>query len=155
MITIDFLKNHPNCIPELANIWREELGKIWVPDIAIETIITKFSDHLNDDILPITFIALDGKKPVGMCSLRANDGIMLELTPWLGSLVVAKEYQQQGIGKILIEATINQAKKMNFDKIYLFTFDLTLPKYYNSLGWSIIKLSEFKGHAITVMELTC
>ena len=41
MITINLLKNHPNHIQELANIWHEVLGKIWVPDVPIEYVIQK------------------------------------------------------------------------------------------------------------------
>ena len=74
MIKIDLLKNHPDAIPVLANIWHKVLGKIWVPDIPVERVISKFTHHLNDSNLPITFIALDGDLPVGMCSLRENDG---------------------------------------------------------------------------------
>ena len=36
--------------------------------------ITRFADHLNDQALPINFVALDGDLPVGMCSLRENNG---------------------------------------------------------------------------------
>ena len=97
MITIDLLKNHPDTIPRYAEIWYEMLGKIWVPEIPIERVIQRFAEHLNEDVLPITFIALDAGKPVGMCSLRENDGIRPDLTPWLGSLVVAPQYQKQGI----------------------------------------------------------
>ena len=33
MISIDYLKSHPDTIPALAEIWHEVLGKIWVPDV--------------------------------------------------------------------------------------------------------------------------
>ena len=85
MIKVDILKNHPNTIPALAHIWHEVLGKIWVPDVSVERVIARFADHLSDKSLPITFVALDGDVPVGMCSLRENDGIRPDLTPWLGS----------------------------------------------------------------------
>lgn len=48
MIKIDLLKNHPNSIPALANIWHEVLGKIWVPDVPVERVLARFADHLND-----------------------------------------------------------------------------------------------------------
>ena len=56
MIKVVLLKNHPNTIPTLANIWHEVLGKIWVPDISVERVIARFADHLNDQDLPITFV---------------------------------------------------------------------------------------------------
>ena len=77
----------------LAQIWHQVLRSIWVPDIPIE--------HLNDDSIPLTFVAFFNDKPVGMCSLRENDGIRPDLMPWLGSIVVAPDYQKQGIGEMI------------------------------------------------------
>lgn len=74
MITIDLLKNHPDSVPRLAEIWHEVLGKIWGPDIPLERVIQRFNEHLNVDVLPLTFIALNNEQPVGMCSLRKNEG---------------------------------------------------------------------------------
>lgn len=153
MITVDFLKNHPKAIPQLANIWHEVLGKIWVPDIPVERVITRFSDHLNDQTLPITFIALEGDAPVGMCSLRLNDGIRSDLTPWLGSLVVDPKYHKQGVGKMLVDRTKEKAKKLGFEKLYLFAFNSTIPQYYERLGWIKIGMDEFKSHPVIVMEI--
>lgn len=96
-IKIVYLKNYSEAIPVLASIWHDVLGKIWLPGISIEQVITRFLDHLNDQDLPITFVALDEESPVGMCSLRENDGIRPDLFPWLGSLVVAPKHQKQGL----------------------------------------------------------
>jgi GNAT superfamily N-acetyltransferase len=153
MIEIDLLKNHPNTIPALAHIWHEVLGKIWVPDVPVERVIIRFAEHLNDQALPITFIALDGDLPVGMCSLRENDGIRPDITPWLGSLVVDPKYQNQGIGKMLVDVAVRQAKERGFKKLYLFAFDPTIPEYYKRLGWRKIGVDEFKSHPVTVMEV--
>ena len=153
MITIDLLKNHPQAILALASIWYEVLGKIWAPDIPFERVIAKFEEHLNDQDLPLTFLALDNDIPVGMCSLRENDGIRPDLTPWLGSLVVDPKYQKQGIGKMLIDATVGKAKKLGFENIYLFAIDSNIPQYYERLGWIKIGMDEFNSHPVTVMEL--
>lgn len=154
MIKIDLLKNHPQTIPTLARIWHEVLGKIWVPDVHVERVIARFSDHLNDQDLPITFVALDSDEPVGMCSLRENDGIRPGLTPWLGSLVVDPRCQKQGIGKMLADATVKKAKELGFEKVYLFAFDPAIPEYYERLGWKKIGTDEFKSRPVTVMEMS-
>ena len=151
-IQIGLLKNHPNAIPELAHIWYEVLGKIWVPDISIQQVILRFQDHLNDNALPLTLVAIDEGKPIGMCSLRVNDGIRPDLTPWLGSLVVDPAYQGKGIGKLLVTATQDKAVELGFQKLYLFAFDPSVPKYYVKLGWSEIGMDEFKNHPVSVME---
>lgn len=89
-----------------------------------------------------------------MCSLRENDGIRPDLTPWLGSLVVASEYQGQGIGKMLMDRTKQKAKALGFETLYLFAFDPTIPDYYESHGFRKIGIDVFKDHAVTVMETT-
>lgn len=153
MIKIDFLKNHPQTIPILANIWQEVLGKIWMPDIPIERVIASFEDHLNEKVLPLSFVALNDDAAIGTCSLRKNDGIRPDLTPWLGSLIVDPKYQKQGVGKMLVDVAAIKAKELGFKKLYLFAFDPTIPEYYQHLGWKKICMDEFKFHPVTVMEL--
>lgn len=153
MIKIALLKDYPQTIPQLAAIWHDVLGKIWVPDIPVDRVETRFAEHLNEDTLPITFVALEDKKPVGMCSLRENDGIRPDLSPWLGSLVVDPNYQKRGIGEALINALKQKAIELGFKELYLFAFDPTIPDYYAKLGWEIIGMDSFKDHPVTVMRL--
>ena len=151
---IAYLKDNPEVIPTLAKIWHEVLGSIWVPDISIERVEQRFHDHLNDSTLPLTLVALNGSQAIGAVSLRDNDGIRPDLTPWLGSLVVDKAYQKRGVGKILVEALKQKAMDLGFKKLYLFAFDPTLPPYYEGLGFKITDMDKFKGHIVTVMEST-
>jgi hypothetical protein len=81
VIKIDLLKNHPDTIPQLAEIWQEVLGKIWSPDVPIEHAMQRLHNHLHDDMMPLTFVAFYNDKPIGMCSLRENDGIRPDLKP--------------------------------------------------------------------------
>ena len=152
MIKIDLLKNHPQAIPKLANIWHEVLGKIWMPEIGIEEIEFWYHKELNDN-MPLAYVALYNDLPVGTCSMQLNGGIRPDLAPWLGDLVVDSAYQKQGIGKMLIDAAKNKARELGFSKLYLFAFDPTLPEYYSSLGWNTIGMDKFKGHPVTVMEI--
>lgn len=151
MITINYLKHQPDSIPELADIWHEVLGQIWVPDVPISRVKENLQNHLNTEQLPLTLVANYENQPVGMCSLRVNDGIRHELTPWLGSLVVSPKYQNQGIAKQLIEKIKEKARQLGFKTLYLFAFDPTIPEYYSRLGWCKIDMDEFKGHPVTVM----
>ena len=153
MINITYLKHHPTTIPAIANMWHKLLGQIWVPDISIETTIQRFHEHCNDTELPLSLIALDDNQPVGMCSLRKNDGIRSDLKPWLGSLVVDKAYQRQGVARLLIDAIKNKAKEMAYETCYLLTFDPSLPDYYRRHGWSKIGMDSLKGHEVAVMQI--
>jgi len=153
MIRIDLLKNHSQSIPMLANIWREVLGKIWMPEIGIEEIESLYYEELQHD-MPLTYIALCDEVPVGSCTLELTGGIRPDLGPWIGDLVVDRKYQQRGIGKILLDEAIEKAKQLNFKRLYLFTFDTSIPSYYEKLGWKKIGTDEFKSHPVTLMEVT-
>lgn len=153
MLKIELLINNPHFIPHLAKIWIRLIGKIFAPDITLDMVEKKLNEHLNDVLLPITWVAIDNNKPVGMCSLRANDGVRNDLTPWLGSLVVNEIHQNQGIGKKLINIVKEHAKTLGFEFLYLFTFDPKLPQYYQSLGWEKIGTDEFKSRPITIMQI--
>ena len=151
MIKIEPLQGHPGSIPQLAKIWREVLGKIWMPEIGIEEIESLSYEELNSG-MPLTYIALYGEIPVGSCTLELNGGIRPDLGPWIGDLVVDPKYQKQGIGKMLLDVAVEKAKELGFEKLYLFAFDPTIPSYYERLGWVKIGMDEFKGHPVTVME---
>lgn len=153
-IKIDFLKHHPDAIPTLATIWHQVLGSIWVPDISIDHVKLRFQEHLNDSRLPLTLVAFCDDQPIAMCSLRDNDGIRSDLTPWLGSLVVHPDYQRQGIAPKLINSIKQKAKQLGFNKLFLFTFDPTLPDYYSKLGWKRMGSDKFKGREVSVMAIS-
>jgi GNAT superfamily N-acetyltransferase len=152
MIKIDLLKNHPEAIPELSNIWHEVLGKIWMQEIGIEEIESLYYEELNQG-MPLTYIALYGETSVGSCTLELNCDIRPDLGPWIGDLVVDPKYQKQGIGKMLLNVAVEKAKELGFERLYLFTFDPTIPEYYRRLGWKIIGMDEIKYHPVTVMEI--
>lgn len=152
MITIDYLKHHPHHIPTLAKIWADTIGKQWVPHIPIEDAVKRFQTHLNINELPFTLIALNNDTPLGMCSLRATDGIRPDLTPWLGSLVVDPQHQNKGIGKLLINAIKHEAKSRGYPHLYLFTFDPALPEYYRLSGWDHVATDEVHRLSVIVMK---
>ena len=154
MLIIDLLKNHPLAIPQLVNIWFEVLGSVWFPETAnVNTAIERYHKHLNESLLPLTFVALCDNTPVGMVSLRHNDGLTSDWTPWLGSLVVHPQYTRRGIAQQLIHMVKLKAKELGYEELFLFALDKNLPIYYKKLGWQIIGLDEFKGHHVTVMKI--
>lgn len=149
---IELLTHCPEKTPDLAKLWHELLGQIWVPDITIEKAELKFNSHLNETKLPLTLVALEDNKPIGMCSLRENDGIREDLKPWLGSLVVSKLHQKRGVAQLLMNGISKKAKELGFNELYLFTFDPTLPTYYQRHGWEEIGKDFFRNHVVTVMR---
>jgi GNAT superfamily N-acetyltransferase len=153
MIKIDLLKNHPDAIPALANIWHEVLGKIWFPELTIQEIESLTYDELNTCDETTSFVALCNEIPVGFCTFKLKEEFCPDLGPWLADVVVAPKHQKQGIGKMLVDVTALKAKELGFKKLYLFAFDPTIPEYYEHLGWRKIGMDEFKSHSVTVMEV--
>jgi N-acetylglutamate synthase-like GNAT family acetyltransferase len=146
------LANCPEQIPTLASLWLNEIGKPWIPNASIESAIATYQTHLNLKSMPQTIVALDKGKAIAMVSLRDNDGIRDDLTPWLGSLIVDPAYRQKGLGEYLIELTIQQAKKLGFKQLYLFTLDATISSWYQRLGWSVLGTDQLYDHPVTVMQ---
>lgn len=140
-------------IPFLAALWYEQISKHWVPNASIERATQNLLKHANYKHLPLTFVALANDKPVGMASLRENDGIQPEHAPWLGSLVVAPAYRNQQIGEQLIDVVKQHACLLGYPKLYLLAFDPTIPTWYEKLGWKPIGTDQLFGHVVTVMDI--
>lgn len=153
MIKIGLLKDQPEKLSQLAQIWHKELASIWAPEFSIAQAKERFTTHLNDSEMPLTLVAIIDDQAVGMCSLRQNDGIRPDLCPWLGALVVDSDYQRQGIGRLLIEAAKEKARGMGYTELFLFCFDPTIPAYYERLGWKKIAMDHCRNLPVTVMEI--
>lgn len=153
MITIDFLNGHQDQIPQLAYIWQEALGKIWMPDLSQEYIESLMGNWIGTDTLDLAYVALDQDTAVGIASLQKNAGIRPDLSPWLGSLVIDPQYQHHGIGTQLVEKTKQTAKNLGFKKLYLFTFDTALINYYARFGFQVLTTDQFYGNPVTVMMI--
>lgn len=152
-VKINFLVDCQQYIPYLANLHYEQIGKIWVPNASIERVTENLIKHSNRDQLPLTLVATTNNEPVGMVSLRMNDGIQLQHTPWLASLVVDPAYRKQKIGEELIDATKKQASIFGYKMLYLLAFDKTIPSWYEKLGWESIGMDKLFNHPVTVMSI--
>ncbi len=150
-LTIDYLKNHPEHVPTLAQ-WMFTTWGHYNPDSSLEKAQLKLKDHLNENRLPLAFIALVGSEPVGLCCLRENDGIRPDLAPWLGSLFVKPAYRGQRIGEQLIDVVKRKARKLGYLELYLLAFDQTLPAWYEKLGWELLGEDYLFGHRVSVMS---
>jgi GNAT superfamily N-acetyltransferase len=155
MLKIDYLKNHPHFIPVLAR-WAFDTWGMYNPGRAYEKIQQGISDYLNDDRLPLTLIALRNNVPIGMASLRVSDGcdhLGPNFTPWLGSLFVIEQERSKGIAGLLIQEILQKAKDLSFSECYLFTFQKSLVKYYESLGWRYLQEDVCNLYPIDVMKI--
>lgn len=151
-IQIKLLTECTDHIPALSRLWYEEISRHWVPGSSIEKAKQKLVEHLNDNSLPMAYVALQDDQAVGMACLRENDGIRPGLTPWLGSLVVHPDYRRNQLGELLIETVKSQARMLKHEILYLLAFDPAIPAWYSRLGWKEIGEDELFGHRVTVMN---
>lgn len=112
--------------------------------------------HLNYDKLPLCYVGLVEGYPIGMVCLRKHDLEIADkkMTPWLASLYIIPSQRKLGYGSKLLSHAEIKAKDMNFNKVYLFTIDPTLPSWYASRGYTTIEKLTYKGYITTTMSKT-
>lgn len=108
--------------------------------------------HLEANEIPISLVAHDGEKPVGVVSLvRYQSEQIPSPAIWLTNLFVVPMFRQHGIGQSLLLNIQDYAKRVERSskvipfnsKLHLFTHDLT--DYYRERGWEVVRPSVLHG----------
>lgn len=77
------------------------------------------------------FIMVDGEKLVSFCTLTQKDCIEDDsLFPWIGFVFTVSEYRGHRYSGELIEFACNEAKKEDYDKVYIATDHIGLYEKY-------------------------
>ncbi len=157
-VRLTLLKDCESAIPTLAQ-WMFEEWRAYDESLTKERLIASFKKRLNEDKLPFTVVALKADEPVGMVSLK--DQTEPELSdfpkelPWLGSLQVARDEQNKGIGSALFQTAALIAGRLGYDKMLFYTSNEKNVAWYGKRGASVIATRPFRGHSITVLQKTC
>ena len=86
--------------------------------------------------LPVTFIALDGDRPVGTVGLWRCDLISRQdLFPWLAALYVDESWRGRGLSERLQQTVIDLCRQRGDDSVYLYS---VCADYYEKFGWRYI-----------------
>jgi len=150
---IVYLADHPKFVPVCAS-WAFDTWGRYNPSYTLNKRIDSFTQHCNKNVIPLTILALNqAAVPIGMASLRANDGIRPDLAPWLGSVFVDRSYRGRGIGASLVHEIHNIADQLGFKVIYLLTYEDTLPNWYAGLGWAELGADVCHGNPVNVMQI--
>lgn len=150
-VRIEYLADYPQHVATLAAWFYEQWRWFLPPESSPEAIGAKFLTHLNREVPPIAFVALDGDELLGTASLRVNDmDILTDLSPWLGGVYVAPQHRQKGVGRLLVSAVEQKALDLGCRLIYLFTFDQE--PFYSRLEWRLLKHLEYHGYPVMVMH---
>jgi predicted N-acetyltransferase YhbS len=148
-VTIHLLSERPEALPQVASWLFSEWGHLTEGN-SLEKTVIRLQKSLQCDQMPLTLVACNGKEPLGTVSLIEIDMTTRpELTPWLASLYVEKEFRKKGVASLLIESVLEEAKKLNIPKLYLFTHDQQ--NFYSHRGWIKFEDVEYRKQRVTIM----
>lgn len=151
-LNIDDLRNHRDCIPEIARWQFDAWGSLTGAD-TYAGYIDLLEAAAQCSAVPSVLVALSEGRLLGSVNMVACDmKIRSALTPWLAQLFVLPFCRHQGVGRALVQATAAQTKRLGFPRLYLYTSG-DLPQYYERLGWSIDERVAYLGKDRTVMHL--
>lgn len=151
-IELVYLSDHTRFL-QLCAVWAFKTWGRYNKDFTLEKRIESFKQHSQKNQIPLTILALDDGRAIGMASLRPNDGIRPDLTPWLGSVFVDPLLRSRGLGQLLVDEICKIAKELGYPRVYLLTYEDTLPSWYSRFGWQAISRDYCHGHSVTVMEI--
>lgn len=150
-IAIDYLANHPQWLPILAEWTYSEWGK-FDSENSLETTVKRYEDRLNKDCLPIMLVAYSDSNPVGCVSLKVTEmAIRPNYTPWLGSMYVNPANRGKGVGSQLIQRTIFESKKLSLTTLYLWT--AFAEGFYLKHNFQTIERLNYLGQDAKIMAL--
>lgn len=153
---LDLLKNHPQVISKLA-LWLYEEWRSYDVSLTLEKLILSFSERLNSDQIPITFVVLKEGKPIGCISLKEQSRPEFfdfsRNSIWMGSLQVIPGERSQGIGQELLKFSTTIAKCLGYENLYFYTSNPVNVKWYVKRGAYVIETRLFHDHTITIMKM--
>jgi GNAT superfamily N-acetyltransferase len=152
ILTIDYLCNYPDFLPELAD-WYFSEWSIFNSELTKESALSVLMSRLNSETLGICLVAIMKGKPIGMISIcDANIPLHPEYYPCISHLCVKPEERSNGFGKMLLEAAIMKTRALGYGTVYLYTNNPTIHSWYEKLGWIIIKNFHSKGFNCKLMS---
>jgi N-acetylglutamate synthase-like GNAT family acetyltransferase len=149
-VWIDYLANHVEMAPVLAR-WHTGEWRNLLPDWTPEQAEAELRSHVTCRGIPTTFIAIEGKHPIGSASLIESDLDGSDsLTPWVASVYVVPGCRGRGIGRQLVARAVEQARALGFASVYLWTAGQQA--YYERLGWLPVERAQSHGHPVVIMR---
>lgn len=156
LMRLDLLKNQPQVLPQLAQ-WLYEEWQSYDASLTLDKLIQSFSERLNSDQIPITFVVLKEGEPIGCISLKEQSSPEFSDFPqnslWMGSLQVIPEERNQGIGQELLKFSTTIARSFGYETLYFYTSKSINVEWYVKRGASVIEMRLFRDHMITIMQI--
>lgn len=151
-ITIDFLANHPERVPELASWFYDEWGRK-ESDTTLENITHHLQQRLHQDRAPLTLVGFLEDGAVASASIKIRE---METHPhyehWLGAIYIKPNYRGQGLGSQIVRHTVAIATQLQINELYLYTH--SHEDFYVKLGWNTIERPHYHGRTVALMAQT-
>ena len=148
-MTIEYLADHPEAVPILAQWQHAEWGHLRPGDTA-EKRTVRLQGYCNRDRIPLTVVGLDEGEVLGSASLILHDmETRMELTPWLAAVFVGESYRQKGIGAELVRRITMEAGKLDIPLLYLYT--VHSERFYGALGWVLHERARYREQKVVIM----
>lgn len=140
MLKIYNIKDKTEYLREVAELTQKEWGSktnsIEEFNNKVEKKISKIISNFDNKYY-CKLILLDDDNLIGFISIfPSDDEERKDLFPWYATMYVKKEYRGKGYSKILNAAILEEARKRNFDKLYLKS---ELKQYYEKFGAQYIE----------------
>ncbi len=152
---LDLLKNCPEAIPTLTE-WLYETWKPCDDSLTKEKLTLSLKQRLNDDRLPMAFVAFQGPQPVGSLSLKKCSEPELADFPadslW-ASLHIVPEERNKSWAQELLKFAEKVGTRMGHKELYIYTSDPLKAAWYTEKGLHVVEKRPFRSHTITILRL--
>ena len=140
------------CHLEQLAEWHHNEWSYLNPGEGVEDRIAKMRKYLDQSFIPSTYIGKFQGELIGSAAIVKHDmDNHKELSPWLASVYVAKQFRKNGFGSRLVKHVMSKAKEKGFKKLYLFT--PSQEQFYSNLGWGVVSSEYFRGSLVTIMKV--
>ena len=148
-MTIEYLADHPEFLPTLAQWQHAEWGHS-NPGDSVEARMTRLQGSCERERIPLTVVAHEKGELLGSASLIPHDmETRMELTPWLASVFVGAEHRRRGIGAQLVQRIMAEAARLEVPLLYLYT--VHSETFYANLGWSLQEYASYREQKVAIM----
>jgi predicted N-acetyltransferase YhbS len=149
LMKIEYLADHPEFLPTLAQWQHDEWGHLRPGDSA-EARSARLQRHCQRDGIPLTVVAHENGELFGSASFARNDmETRPELTPWLSGVFVAPEHRRKGVGAELVRRVMAEAAAQKVPMLYLYT--VHSETFYANLGWSLQERTAYRHQNVVIM----
>jgi N-acetylglutamate synthase-like GNAT family acetyltransferase len=149
MIDIEYLADHPEFLPTIAEWQHAEWGHLR-PGDSMEARMARLQSSAHRDSIPLTVVAHNLGEVLGSASLVQHDmDTRMELSPWLAGVLVAPAHRRQGIGAELVRRIMVEAAALGVPLLYLYT--VHSENFYADLGWSLLEHSSYREQKVAIM----